>query len=132
MGNCSAVVNYAAASSGSPAPAYTYVFTGATLGSGNGTGTGSAFNKGTTRVVVTATNVCGAPTCSFTILVNDTEAPSITCPAAVTINTNPDQCTGVTTLLAPTVSDNCSNNFGNGLDFNGTPNYATPARRCIF
>jgi hypothetical protein len=125
VGNCSAAVNYTALSSGNPAPVYTYSFTGATQASGVGTGTGSAFNKGSTQVMITATNVCGAPTCTFTILVNDTEAPSITCPAAVTINTTPGQCTGVTTLLAPTVSDNCSSAFGNGLDFNGTPNYAT-------
>lgn len=124
-GNCSAVVNYSAVSSGNPAPAYTYTFTGATTGSGSGTGTGSSFNKGTTQVSITATNVCGAPTCTFNILVNDTEMPSITCPAAITINTNPAQCTGTTTLLAPTVSDNCSSPFGNGLDFNDTPNYAT-------
>ncbi len=125
LGNCSAVVSYSAVSSGNPAPAYTYTFTGATTGSGTGTGTGSSFNKGTTQVSITATNVCGAPACTFNILVNDTEIPSITCPAAITINTNPGQCTGTTTLLAPTVSDNCSSAFGNGLDFNGTPNYAT-------
>lgn len=124
LGECSAVVNYSALSSGNPAPSYSYVFTGATTGSGSGTGSGTAFNKGTTQVVVTATNVCGAPTCTFTILVNDTEAPSITCPAGVTINTAPAQCTTTTTLLAPNVSDNCSSAFGNGLDFNGTPNYA--------
>lgn len=125
LGNCSAVVNYTALSSGNPAPTYTYTFTGATTGSGSGTGSGSSFNKGTTQVTITATNVCGAPTCTFNILVNDTEVPSITCPAAITINTNPGQCTGTATLLAPTVSDNCSSSFGNGLDFNGTPNFAT-------
>src|SRR6476661_1999443 len=74
---CSAVVTYTASASGSPASTFTYAFTGATTGSGSGTGSGATFNVGTTTVTITAANGC-APnaTCTFTVTVNDTQAPS--------------------------------------------------------
>jgi hypothetical protein len=46
--------------------------------------------------------------CSFTVTVNDTQPPAITCPANITKPTDPNQCTAVV-LFAPTVSDNCTN-----------------------
>lgn len=118
-GNCSAVVTYSAVSSGNPAPAYTYTFTGATTGGGSGTGSGYAFNKGTTQVAITATNVCGSPACSFNILVNDNEQPVLNCSNPVTINTTPGLCTATTTLSSPSVTDNCPLQLGNSLHFDG-------------
>jgi len=117
---CDAVVTYAApTTTGNPAPTITYVFSGATTGSGSGTGSGATFNKGVTTVTLTATNSCGTANCSFTVTVNDVTPPVITCAANVTINNTPGLCTGSTTLIPPTVSDNCQS-LGNGLNFDGS------------
>lgn len=69
-GKCGAVVNFAAAASDDCSGAViTY-----------SQQPGSFFGKGTTTVVVTATDACGnASTGSFTVTVNDTEKPTITC-----------------------------------------------------
>ena len=61
-----------------PAPLITYAMTGATTASGSGTGSGTAFNKGVTNVVLTATNSCSTVTFSFTVTINDAELPVIT------------------------------------------------------
>lgn len=103
--SCSATATYSATPSGTPAPTITYSFSGATTGSGNGTGSGSSFNTGVTTVTLTATNSCGSDNCSFTVTVNDTQKPTITCPAPVTVS-----CTGE--IPAPDISavvatDNC-------------------------
>jgi HYR domain-containing protein len=71
---------------------------------------GSTFQKGTTTVTCTATDSSmNTGSCSFTVTVNDTQPPSITCPANVTKNADPNQCSSVVTYPAPTVSDNCPN-----------------------
>ncbi len=80
------MVSYNPTITGIPVPAVTYTFTGVTTGSGSGTGSGSLFNIGITTVTVTATNVCGTASCSFTVTVNDTQAPTITCPGPVTVS----------------------------------------------
>jgi hypothetical protein len=119
-GQCTAVVSYTATVSGLPTPTITYTFTGATTASGSGTGSGSTFNKGVTNVVITASNSCASNViCSFTVTVTDNEPPAITCPDPVSINTDSGLCTGTTTLTAPAVSDNCTNSFGNALNFSG-------------
>jgi hypothetical protein len=66
---------------------------------------GSFFGKGTTTVTC---SVAGGPSCSFTVTVNDTQPPAITCPANITRSTDPNQCSAVVSYSAPTVSDNCS------------------------
>lgn len=64
---------------------------------------GSMFAKGTTPVTCMAVQSgAGTNSCSFTVTVNDTIKPTITCPANITTNA----CTAVVTF-APTVSDNC-------------------------
>lgn len=71
---------------------------------------GSTFQKGVTTVTCTATdssNNTGA--CSFTVTVNDTQPPSITCPANITKDNDPNQCSAVVNYPSPTVSDNCPN-----------------------
>ena len=69
---------------------------------------GSTFAKGTTTVTCTATDVAGnTAACSFTVMINDTQPPSITCPANVVKPTDPNVCSAAVTYSAPAVSDNC-------------------------
>src|SRR5205085_6187295 len=71
---------YSSPATATPAPSFTYSFSGATTGSGSGNGSGSTFNKGLTNVSVTAHNVCSPDAvCSFSITVNDNEAPQALC-----------------------------------------------------
>ncbi len=88
MGQCGAVVNYS-----NPT----------TSGGGCGTvscapPTGSFFPVGLTTVTCTTT---AGPLCSFTVTVNDTESPAITCPP------NQIGIAGVINYPAPMASDNC-------------------------
>jgi len=66
--------------------------------------TGSFFPVGVTGV--TCTTAAG-PSCMFTVTVNDTQAPTITCPPPVIQSTGLNQCSATVTYPAPTVSDNC-------------------------
>jgi hypothetical protein len=69
---------------------------------------GATFQKGTTTVTCTAIDSSGnSVNCSFTVTVNDTQPPAITCPANITKPNDPNQCGAVATYPAPTVSDNC-------------------------
>jgi subtilisin-like proprotein convertase family protein len=63
---------------------------------------GSVFPKGTTTV--TATSSTGA-TCNFTITVVDAQAPSITCPAAVTVSCA--SAVPAVNIASVTATDNC-------------------------
>ena len=65
---------------------------------------GSFFSVGTTGV--TCTTAAG-PSCTFMVTVNDTQAPTITCPADITRGTASNMCSAVVTYPAPTVGDNC-------------------------
>jgi len=107
-GICNATVNYTATANGFPAPTMSYAFSGATTASGSGTGSGSVFNKGITNVTVTASNVCSPnATTSFTITVNDNEAPAFTnCPSTMTISC--DASADVSNTGNATATDNCS------------------------
>jgi len=102
---CGAPATYTATATGIPAPGISYSFSGATTGSGSGTGSGSVFNVGVTTVTLTATNSCGTNSCSFTVTVLDTQNPTISCPAPVTVS-----CAGdipVPDVASVTASDNC-------------------------
>ncbi len=114
LGSCSAIVNGIAPtgfSDNCSGTIVTYTFTGATTGSGSNDASGEAFNVGTTTVTYTATDASGnTTTCSFTVTVNDTQAPSISCPGDQNESTNascqftlPDY-----TTLATGLSDNCT------------------------
>src|SRR6185503_4802731 len=47
---------------------------------------GSTFPVGTTTVMATATDAAGnTATCSFTVTVNDTQPPTISCPANISV-----------------------------------------------
>src|SRR3989442_15471435 len=68
---------------------------------------GTAFPKGTTTVTCTVTDGAGlTASCSFTVTVNDMQAPTITCPSNVTVPNTTGQCSGVATFNNPAVSDN--------------------------
>ena len=71
---------------------------------------GSTFNKGTTIVTNIATDTSGnTAIATFTVTVNDTEAPelSLTAPAGVSADTN---CQAAVPAVAYQVSDNCDAN----------------------
>jgi hypothetical protein len=102
---CTAVVNYSATASGTPAPAISYTFSGATTGNGTGTGSGMAFNKGITNVTLTAANGCSpASSCSFTVTVEDNQAPVLECPAPIA---HCDDAAGNSHTLTLQAGDNC-------------------------
>lgn len=95
-GMCSAAVTFNATATGSPVPTITCA-----------PATGSTFTKGTTTVNCTAANgVAPNATCMFTVTVNDTQPPSISCPSPITHGTDSNACTAVVTFT-PTASDNC-------------------------
>jgi hypothetical protein len=93
---CGAVVDYAAPTTGGPCATVTC-----------SPASGSFFQRGTTTVTCTST---AGPNCTFTITVNDTQAPTITCPTNVTA-VAPPGCSAtsgtVVTYAPPTASDNC-------------------------
>ena len=70
---------------------------------------GSFFSVGTTEVSCVATDASGnesAP-CTFEITVNDTEPPTITCPADIIVGVEPGETGIVVNYPDPIVNDNC-------------------------
>ncbi|MBB3838370.1 hypothetical protein FHS57_002375 [Runella defluvii] len=64
---------------------------------------------GTMTVTIRATDINGNFTdCTFTVNVVDNTAPTITCPANISVNSTAGQCGAVVTYMAPVGSDNCS------------------------
>jgi hypothetical protein len=70
---------------------------------------GSNFPVGTTPVTYTATDASGrTTTCTFSVTVQDTQLPTITCPAPISVNTDPGVCFAtVAALGSPITADNC-------------------------
>ena len=69
---------------------------------------GSTFQKGTTTVTCTVSDASSnSASCTFTVTVNDTQPPAITCPANQVRSTDPNQCSAVVAYPAPSASDNC-------------------------
>ncbi len=89
----------------------TYELSGQTTGSGATTLAGVAFEKGITTVTWTATAADGNfAVCSFTVTVNDTENPTITCAVpAESYGTDDGTCTFTVdgAALDPAFGDNC-------------------------
>ncbi len=97
-GQCGANVTYnAATATGSPAPTITY-----------SKASGSFFNVGNTVITVSASNSCGTVTCTFTVRVNDTQLPAISCPGNISVNNDAGICGAIVTFTAPLGTDNCS------------------------
>jgi uncharacterized repeat protein (TIGR01451 family) len=98
-GLCSAVVNYSATTTDN--------CSGASVACSPPSG--STFAKGTTQVNCTAIDAAGnTARCGFTVTVNDTQAPTIACPANVTSATDTGQCSAVVSYALPTATDNCA------------------------
>jgi hypothetical protein len=73
-----------------------------------GLASGSAFPVGVTTVTHTATDAGGnSVSCSFTVTVNDVEAPVITCPVSQVVNASAN-CVATMNYAAATATDNCS------------------------
>lgn len=122
-GLCSALVSFAATSTGAPAPAISYRIGSTVITSPH------IFPVGTTTVNVTAINGGGVSTCSFTVTVNDTEAPvisnvsvdpSVLWPVnhkmrnvAVTYSST-DNCPGTVTCVLSVTSNEAVNSAGDG------------------
>ena len=117
-GNCDAAVTFAATENvGIPASVVTYSHA-----------PGSIFPVGTTTVTATATNAVGSDQCTFTVTVNDTEDPIISCPASTTVSNEPGLCTAVVTYTPPTATDNCSGDgSGPNLEILYIDNYSDNA-----
>ncbi len=83
--------------------AFDIVTTAPTITKISGLGSGATYPVGTSTNVYSAVDAAGnSSSCSFTVKVTDTEKPSITAPANITV------CAGSTvTLGTPTRSDNC-------------------------
>ncbi len=74
-----------------------------------GLASGSAFPAGTTTITYSATDIAGnESTCSFDIVVDDTEAPDITCPGDIVLDAASGDCTTIVTYADPVATDNCS------------------------
>ncbi len=94
---CSAVVTFSPVADGFPTPMVTC-----------NPVSGSSFARGVTTVTCTASN--GVPTdamCSFTVTINDAQAPSLSCPTSIVTSATTGQCAATVTYATPTASDNC-------------------------
>jgi streptogramin lyase len=84
---------------------------------------GSFFPLGDTEVSIDATDQAGnVSSCTFIVNVFDNEAPIITCPNDITVNTLPGLCEGIVTFDLPIGIDNCdppliSSNLSSGSTF---------------
>ncbi|MBK7172618.1 MAG: HYR domain-containing protein [Bacteroidales bacterium] len=69
----------------------------------------AVFALGTTNVVWTITDGSGnTATCSYDVVVIDSQNPTITCPASIVVNTNSGCSASSIDIGTPTVGDNCS------------------------
>ncbi len=101
-GQCGAVVTYA-----QPAVTDNCGAVSPTLTSG--LGSGDFFPVGATQVTYAATDQSGnSSSCSFTVTVSDVQAPALTCPADLVVDTDPGACGAIVPYSAPTVTDNCA------------------------
>lgn len=100
VGQCAAIVSYTIPTASDNCPGATVQCSPAS---------GSSFTKGITTVTCTATDAAmNTAQCSFSVTVNDTQAPTITCPSNITVPATAGQCQAVVSYTTPTVSDNCS------------------------
>jgi CSLREA domain-containing protein/uncharacterized repeat protein (TIGR01451 family) len=104
-GTCTALVSFTppTATAGCPAPTVTVRIGATPITSPH------AFPVGTSTATSTASNgVAPDASCSFTVTVNDTENPAISCPANVTATENPPGSgSAVVTYAAPVGTDAC-------------------------
>jgi hypothetical protein len=70
---------------------------------------GSLFPVGTTTVTYNATDAAGntSADCSFTVTVTDNVAPTIACPANISVTAAAGACTAIVNYTTPIATDNC-------------------------
>lgn len=104
-GQCGTIVNYSAATAtGSEPMTITY-----------SKASGTFFPVGTTTVTATATNSCGTSSCTFNVIVNDAQLPSISCPGNMTVSNDESICGAVVTYTVPVGTDNCPGSVTNRI-----------------
>jgi len=102
-GTCEAVVSFPDATATDNCPG------GISITQTGGDPSGSSFPVGTNNIEYTATDLAGnSSTCSFTITVEESIPPEISCPADITVNTDPGTCEAIVVYTAPVGTDNCS------------------------
>jgi len=69
---------------------------------------GDTFPVGETTVTYTASDGTTDVTCSFTVTVVDNESPTISCPANITVSSDPSTCEAAVTWPDPLIDDNCT------------------------
>jgi hypothetical protein len=75
----------------------------------DGVAMNAAFPVGITTITWTATDTLGnRASCTTPITVKDTQAPSVICPANITVSAQAGQCTATVNIVKPTVTDNCA------------------------
>ena len=81
---------------------------GESLNQDDGQASGTTFPIGVTTNIFTATDASGnTGTCSFTVTVNDTQAPVINCPANISVSNDQGAC-GAVVAYTVTTGDNCT------------------------
>ena len=114
VGQCNAVVNYPPAVAGDNCGVKSITYSHAS---------GATFPLGATVVTVTVDDDAGnVTTCNFTITVNDTEDPDITCPANITVAAAAGVCFANVNFVA-NATDNCP---GVGVTYSHAPGSAFP------
>ncbi len=100
-GQCGAVVSYGVSGSDNCSSVQT------TQTDATGLTSGDEFPIGVTTLSYTVSDASGnTADCSFTVTVNDTELPTISCPGNITQNADPGSCTA-SVLYGYTTADNC-------------------------
>ncbi len=70
--------------------------------------TGALLPPGLNTVTCTATDLAGnTSTCSFSVTINDTVSPVITCPGNITVGADTGLCSATVNYSVPTATDNC-------------------------
>jgi hypothetical protein len=123
-GQCSASVAYTtptASDNCSLATGQPQWISGGTSPTASGANSTATFQKGANIVTWRATDGAGlTKTCTFRVTVNDTEAPTLTCPAPMSLTTAPNTCSSVaTTYTNPTFTDNCALTNSTATRING-------------
>ncbi|TYA55272.1 immunoglobulin-like domain-containing protein [Formosa maritima] len=99
---CSAVVNYTT-------PIGTDTCSAVTTTQIAGITSGGVFPIGTTINTFQVEDAYGnIEICSFNVIVNDTQAPSIICPSDMTVGNDVGLCSAIVTYTIPIGNDNCS------------------------
>jgi len=100
-GDCGAIVNYTP-------PEGTDDCTNPTTTQTAGLGSGAFFPVGTTTETYEVIDESGnTASCSFTVTVEDTEAPVVDCPGNIELSADAGLCETTATFSIPTFTDNC-------------------------